>query len=321
MLLFLFLSHWIRFPRVELALWTHSLATQLQPDLLDGIPTASITSSTTVVETVKGENGDDSIITTTTVTDDAESTADENSTDVVTDNESRVGGGDDDIEGELKVTSAQITTTESNNIANNTNNCSNSNSNTSIKPNHINTDAKDETEDSTELTEQPPPVLNGNNTASSATEQSDESNLERPVQVIAANGNNKNGEQKMHITFSIKKKKICACKRILLTHWSMKYLFTFLLNINKKELKKNWHLRWTFGTTHEYNENENFIWRKLFNFIRSIQMMITKHISCFSGVEDLIDDSSRSDDSSLEKSATPIVANDDSDSQTSSIKR
>lgn len=45
------------------------------------------------------------------------------------------------------------------------------------------------------------------------------------------------------------------------------------------------------------------------------------HFYSFSGVEDLIDDSSRSDDSSLEKSATPIVANDDSDSQTSNIKR
>lgn len=41
----------------------------------------------------------------------------------------------------------------------------------------------------------------------------------------------------------------------------------------------------------------------------------------FLGVEDLIDDSSRSDDSSLEKSVTPIVANDDSDSHASSIKR
>lgn len=41
----------------------------------------------------------------------------------------------------------------------------------------------------------------------------------------------------------------------------------------------------------------------------------------FAGVEDLIDDSSRSDDSSLEKSITPMVVNDDSDSQTSSIKR
>lgn len=182
--------------RVELALWAHSVASQLKPELLDGIPTATIiSSSTTVVETLKGENGDDSIIKTTTVTDDAESTADENSTDVVTDNESRVGGGEDDIDGELKETSTQITATETNNIANNTNSCSDSNSNTSIKQNHMNTDAKDETEDSTELTEQQPPVLNGNNTASSTTEQSDESNLEQPVQVIAANGNNKNGKK------------------------------------------------------------------------------------------------------------------------------
>lgn len=35
----------------------------------------------------------------------------------------------------------------------------------------------------------------------------------------------------------------------------------------------------------------------------------------------VIDDSSRSDDSSLEKPVTPIVPNDDSDSQASSNKR
>lgn len=175
-------------------MWAHSVATQLQPDLLDDIPTASIISSTTVVETTTGENGDEAIIKTTTVTDDADSTADENSTDVVTDNDSRVGGGEDDIDGDLKVTSGQISPIDLNNIVNNTNNCINSNSNTPIKQN-LDADAKIETEDSNELTELQPPVLNGNNTASSATEQSDESNLEQPVQVIAANGNNKNGTQ------------------------------------------------------------------------------------------------------------------------------
>lgn len=40
-----------------------------------------------------------------------------------------------------------------------------------------------------------------------------------------------------------------------------------------------------------------------------------------SGVVNVTDDSSRSDDSSLEKPVTPTVPNEDSDSQASSIKR
>lgn len=41
----------------------------------------------------------------------------------------------------------------------------------------------------------------------------------------------------------------------------------------------------------------------------------------FLGVVNMIDDSSRSDDSNLEKPVTPNVPNDDSDSQASSNKR
>lgn len=81
--------------RVELALWTHFVATQLQPDLLDGIPAATISSSTTVVETTTPSEGDDEIKTkTTTVTnvDDVESTADENSTDLPSAGESNGNG-------------------------------------------------------------------------------------------------------------------------------------------------------------------------------------------------------------------------------------
>lgn len=41
----------------------------------------------------------------------------------------------------------------------------------------------------------------------------------------------------------------------------------------------------------------------------------------FLGVVNMIDDSSRSDDSNLEKPITPSVPNDDDDSQASSNKR
>lgn len=81
--------------RVELALWTHFVATQLQPDLLDDIPAAAINSSTTVVETTTPAEGGDEIKTTTTTVnnvDDTESTADENSTDLPSAGESNGNG-------------------------------------------------------------------------------------------------------------------------------------------------------------------------------------------------------------------------------------
>lgn len=67
--------------RVELAIWTHYVAVQLQPDLLDRLPlTNTINSGSTELET-QGCNDDEETIKTSTS--DAEITADENSTDVV----------------------------------------------------------------------------------------------------------------------------------------------------------------------------------------------------------------------------------------------
>lgn len=70
--------------RVELALWTHFVAVQLQPDLLDRIPTSNtINSGSTELETTATGNNDDETIKMAT-SDDAEITADEeNSTDMV----------------------------------------------------------------------------------------------------------------------------------------------------------------------------------------------------------------------------------------------
>lgn len=69
--------------RVELALWTHFVAVQLQPDLLERIPTSnSLNTGSTELETTTPAAEDDDTIKTTT-SDDAEITADENSTDVV----------------------------------------------------------------------------------------------------------------------------------------------------------------------------------------------------------------------------------------------
>lgn len=71
------------FCRVELALWTHFVAVQLQPDLLERIPTSNtLNTGSTELETTTPATEDEDTIKTTT-SDDAEITADENSTDVV----------------------------------------------------------------------------------------------------------------------------------------------------------------------------------------------------------------------------------------------
>lgn len=75
--------------RVELAVWTHFVALQLQPDLLDRIPVSNtINSGSTELETTASGNGngngnDDDEIIKMAASDDAEITADENSTDLV----------------------------------------------------------------------------------------------------------------------------------------------------------------------------------------------------------------------------------------------
>lgn len=70
--------------RVELALWTHFVAVQLQPDLLDLIPTSNnIISGSTELETTTPVGNEDEDTMKTTTSDDAEITADENSTDLV----------------------------------------------------------------------------------------------------------------------------------------------------------------------------------------------------------------------------------------------
>lgn len=113
--------------------------------------------------------------------------------------------------------------------------------------------------------------LNGSNTVTSTTtttQQSDENshfrlfeqNSNEEVQVVAANGNNKNGK------------------------------FQDILN-KKITIIGNW--KW----------------------------FLTMQIDYILGVVNMIDDSSRSDDSNMEKPVTPIVPNDDSDSQASSNKR
>lgn len=85
----------------------------------------------------------------------------------------------------------------SNNINNSSNNCNSSDSSNSITSNITNTiTASVDTQAAFNT-----PMLNGNNTPVSVTEQSDESNLEQPIRVIAANGNNKNG--KFRTTFLI----------------------------------------------------------------------------------------------------------------------
>lgn len=65
-------------------MWTHFVAVQLQPDLLDRIPTSNtINSGSTELETTTPAGNEDDETIKTTTSDDAEITADENSTDLV----------------------------------------------------------------------------------------------------------------------------------------------------------------------------------------------------------------------------------------------
>lgn len=82
--LILFYSKWNFLYRVELTLWTHFVAVQLQPDLLDRIPTSNtINSGSTELETTTPAGTEDEDTIKTTASDDAEITADENSTELV----------------------------------------------------------------------------------------------------------------------------------------------------------------------------------------------------------------------------------------------
>lgn len=87
--------------RVELALWTHFVAVQLKPDLLDRIPTSNtINSGSIELETTATGNNDDETIKMAT-SDDAEITADEeNSTDMVSSSKDE---DDTTTDGELKM--------------------------------------------------------------------------------------------------------------------------------------------------------------------------------------------------------------------------
>lgn len=88
------------FGRVELAIWTHFVAVQLKPDLLDRIPTANtINSGSTELETTATGNNDDETIKTAT-SDEAEITADENSTDMVSSSKDE---DDTTTDGDLKM--------------------------------------------------------------------------------------------------------------------------------------------------------------------------------------------------------------------------
>ncbi|XP_031640496.1 uncharacterized protein LOC116352223 isoform X1 [Contarinia nasturtii] len=159
--------------QVELALWTHFVAVQLKPELLDRIPVSnSINSGSTELETTATGNDEDDAINIATG-DDAEITADENSTDMVSSSKDE---DETTTDGELK--SEQ--------------NCISAAS----------------TDDSTVLTtlggssQDSVTQLNGSNTVTSTTtQQSDENSRfahfehsnEELVQVVSANGNNKNG--------------------------------------------------------------------------------------------------------------------------------
>lgn len=95
--------------RVELALWTHFVAVQLKPDLLDRIPTSNtINSGSTELETTATGNNDDETIKMAT-SDDAEITADEeNSTDMVSSSKDE---DDTTTDGELKMEQNSISGT------------------------------------------------------------------------------------------------------------------------------------------------------------------------------------------------------------------
>ncbi|XP_031640500.1 uncharacterized protein LOC116352223 isoform X2 [Contarinia nasturtii] len=158
--------------QVELALWTHFVAVQLKPELLDRIPVSnSINSGSTELETTATGNDEDDAINIATG-DDAEITADENSTDMVSSSKDE---DETTTDGELKSEQNCISAS---------------------------------TDDSTVLTtlggssQDSVTQLNGSNTVTSTTtQQSDENSRfahfehsnEELVQVVSANGNNKNG--------------------------------------------------------------------------------------------------------------------------------
>ncbi|XP_055313144.1 uncharacterized protein LOC129574753 [Sitodiplosis mosellana] len=159
---------------VELALWTHFVAVQLKPELLERIPTSNtINSGSTELETTATGNNDDEETIKLTTSDDAEITADENSTDMVSSSKDE---DDTTTDGDLK--------SEQNCISASTDESST-----------VLTTLGGSSQDS--VTQ-----LNGSNTVTSTTtQQSDENSRfahfehsnEELVQVVAANGNNKNG--------------------------------------------------------------------------------------------------------------------------------
>jgi len=160
--------------QVELAVWTHFVAVQLKPELLDRIPVSNtINSGSTELETTAtGGNEDEDNSIKLAANDDAEITADENSTDMVSSSKDE---DETTTDGDLKSEQNCISAS---------------------------------TDDSTVLTtlggssQDSVTQLNGSNTVTSTTtQQSDENSRfahfehsnEELVQVVAANGNNKNG--------------------------------------------------------------------------------------------------------------------------------
>lgn len=85
--------------RVELALWTHFVAVQLKPELLDRIPTANTIANSGSTELETTATGDEAIKVDAT-SDEAEITADENSTDMVSSSKDE---DDTTTDGDLKL--------------------------------------------------------------------------------------------------------------------------------------------------------------------------------------------------------------------------
>lgn len=84
-----------------MAVWTHFVAVQLKPDLLDRIPVSNaINSGSTELETTATGNNDEETIKQQETSDDAEITADENSTEIVSSSKDE---GDAATDGDLKM--------------------------------------------------------------------------------------------------------------------------------------------------------------------------------------------------------------------------
>lgn len=184
--------------RVELALWAHFVALQLKPEILDRIPVSNtINSGSTELETTATGNDEDETNKTTT-SDDAEITADENSTDMVSSSKDE---DDTTTDGDLK--------SEQNCISGEY--CSKFfQTNSLLLFYNWNQKCKKtaSTDESTVLTtlggssQDSVTQLNGSNKVTSTTTQQTDENSRFPhfehsneelVQVVAANGNNKNG--------------------------------------------------------------------------------------------------------------------------------